>query len=282
MLQRHDRRITVGESIGNGGNHLSCFGHIIAEKLDAAGFFEGKFRIKNEPGRGDDPVTPFFLESGQAVEIFVGDILSQAFFSDILPGQCNGLDFLTGFIGHLKHHRVSKQNFSSRMILAGYGADTPVGHDDPVGKHIVQGGAEQDCGFSSGVFSQVSADGAGPGGCGVCGKDESLFMGCIFGILSDDPGLNLHGITGAVSHLSQWGDVADTVEFFRVDHDTIPGQRGGSAGQSGASAPGNDLQPQFMDCSYEGRHLGLTVGTQHRFGKKNAASLWHPWHGPSA
>ncbi len=131
---------------------ITCpaFGHVIAEKLDTAGFLEGEFRIQDEPGRRDDPVTPFFLDPGQPVEVFVGDILAQAFFR--MSSPVSAMVWITRPVSSATSNTTGSVNrIFCQDDFAGYGTHLPVRHDDPVRQHIVQGRAEQDCGLAPGV-----------------------------------------------------------------------------------------------------------------------------------
>ena len=73
------------EVFGDDADHLACFPHVPAEELQHKGPFEGIFRIENEAGVCDDAVASLFLDSWKPSQGFVGHVLAQTWFADLLP-----------------------------------------------------------------------------------------------------------------------------------------------------------------------------------------------------
>ena len=135
------------------------------------------------------------------------------------------------------------------------------GHGHAPLHQVVDAGAPAHGEFAARVFSDIAAQGAGPGAGGIGGKDQAVFRGVLHRLFGDDSGFGLHDMRGRGAAIVELklalADGANVIELLGVHHDAAGAQRHRAAGQSGAGSARNHFESEACDGQQQRRHLLL-------------------------
>ena len=134
----------------------------VAKKLQAHRAHVRRHFVHDPAGAGDQAVTAFFLDTGQAAEELVGDVLAQAFFAKTLARDVHafGADWRLAVslkIIELKTGRLNIVNLAQVMVQPNHFQPLRVGRDHAPGRQVVQGRAPQHGFFAARVHGNVAA-----------------------------------------------------------------------------------------------------------------------------
>jgi hypothetical protein len=274
VLQGHEGLLPLvgeGEGARQLQDDLGGLLHVRPEELQAQGPLRLVLGVEDELGRGDDPVGPLLLQAGHSTQGLVGDVLPEPLLADLAAREGDALHRRPVRVLHLEGDGVLRQDLAELVVDAAHRPGAPRGHGDAPGQQVVDAGAPQDAVLAAGVLGDVAADGAGPGAGGVGGEDQPPLGGVLHGPLGDDAGLQLHDLrppgAAAVERQLALGEAAHAVELLGVDHHAVGAQRHRPAGQPGAGAARDGLEPQPGDGGQERRDLRLLVRHDHGGGQ---------------
>ena len=134
----------------------------VAKKLQAHRAHVRRHFVHDPAGAGDQAVTAFFLDTGQAAEEFVGHVFAQAFFAKTLARDVHafGADWRLAVslkIIELKTGRLDIVNLAQVMVQPNHFQPLRVGRDHAPGRQVVQGRAPQHGFFAARVHGNVAA-----------------------------------------------------------------------------------------------------------------------------
>src|SRR5690606_10379751 len=185
--------------------------------------------VHDPAAAGDQAVTAFLLDAGQAGQELVGDVLAQAFLAEDAAGDVDlfradarlairlgTAQFLVAPLDVVDLAQVVVQAHD----LEPFG----VGRDHAPRGEVVQGGTPEHRFFAASVHGDVAAHARGFGRGRVHGEDVAGALGRIGHALRDHTGAGPdggHGLvqSGQADHL----DLGHLLELFGVDDRALPG-----------------------------------------------------------
>ncbi|OIQ78441.1 hypothetical protein GALL_398520 [mine drainage metagenome] len=277
MLQACQQRVRMGVQVildFDDGRHRQCHR---AEKFQADGAYVRRHPMQDESGRSDQAVAAFLLDAGQAGQEFVRHILAEAGFAEMAARNFQDFRFaLTGLAvfpvaGNLEARQLDIVNLAQVVVEALHLDPAPLRIDHAPGHEVVDRCAPEHRLLAPGVHRHIAAHAGGVGRGRIDCEHQSGSLRRVCHALRHHTRRRLDG-GHRMRHPGQFQILhrADPVEFFGVDHRTLPHQRHRTAGIASATSARNDGEAQFDAALHQAGNLGLGVRTQHDKG------VFHP------
>ena len=254
------------------GHRVTC----IAEKLQAYRSRMGGHAVHHPACAGDQAITTFLLDAGQAAEELVRHVLAKPLFAKGLAGydQLLSADRCLAIgleIRQRERRRLHVMDLAHAVAHAGHFQPFSLRrHHAPAGQ-VVECGTPQHGLLAACIHGNIAAHAGGLGRGRVYGENKTTPLSGIGHALRHDTGFSPHRghrvvHAGQREHL----DLGHGFEFFGIDDSRFPGQGNRTAGVAGAAAPGNDGQPQINTALDQARHFFFRVRGQHHEGVLDA------------
>jgi hypothetical protein len=240
----------------------------VAEELEADRSHVRRHLVDDPARRRDQPVAAFLLDSRNAGEELVGDVLAEPFLPEHGAGHrqpLGALELLAAGveIPELERHLGRVVDLAEVVVQARDLEPLRVRRHHPPRGEVVERGAPEHRLLAARVHRDVAAHARRFRGRRVDREHVAGTLGRLCDALRDDAGLGPHGRDVAVDAGQRDAlDLAHRLELLGVDDGARPGERHGAAGVAGAAAAGDDGQAELDAAGDQARHLGLGVGRE--------------------
>ena len=267
----HARRVAGAarlEVVGDLDDRRHRFAHL-AEEFETDGARYRWHGVQHPARRDDQAVGALLLDTGQAGEELVGDVLAEPGLAEGRAGNVEQFgialerDAVVGETPDLEAHPRLIVNLAEVVADARDFHPVAIDIDHLPPGQVIERGAPQHGLLAAGVHGDVAADAGGVGRGRVDGEDVTRRRRGFGDTVGDDTGAGAHGGIRLVGARQRHRfDRADVDQFFGVDDGRQRRQRHGRAGVAGATAARDQRQAEFDAAAHERRDLSLAIGVE--------------------